>query len=230
MKIRSLHVVAGFALATAMSSPAMAVLVVGSPQVNLGNVLPSPVTAVSNDLLQTSLSSVTGEGPGNVRNGTTGTAAENNATNPASVWGQTTTTYTLNTVTSALGYDITAINVFSGWQDDRANQSYRLFYSLVGSAAFIQLGGDIVAGPAGNAQGSTLTQTFDTTGAAILTGVDAIQFVQFNGPAANDGTGTVYREFDVIGTATSAAIPEPATASLALMAMGGLMLRRRRMA
>lgn len=229
MSIRSIHAVAGFALATAMSAPAMAVLVVGSPQVNPGNVLPSPVTAVNNDLLQTSLLSVVGEGPGNVRNGTTGTASENAGANPASVWGQTTTTYTLNTVTATLGYNITAINVFSGWNDTRADQSYRLFYSLVGSAAFIQLGGDIIAGAGTNTNpSSTLTRTFDTTGAAILSGVDEIRFVQFDGPASFDGTGTVYREFDVIGSATT--IPEPATAALGLLALGGLMLRRRKLA
>lgn len=225
MKFRALPAFAAVALVTAMSAPAMAVLVVGSPQVNLGNVLPSPVTAVSNDLLQTSLLSVSGEGPGNVRNGTTGTAGENAGANPASIWGQTTTTYTLNTVTATLGYDIHAINIFSGWNDDRADQSYRIFYSLVGSAAFIQLGGDITAGPAGNVQGSTLTRTFDTSGAAILSGVDAIQFVQFDGPAQFDGTGTVYREFDVIGAATT--IPEPTTAVMGFLALAALATRRR---
>lgn len=227
MKFRSLPALTAIALVTIMSAPAMAVLVVGSPQVNLGDVLPSPITAVSNDLLQTSLLSVIGEGPGNVRNGTTGTSSENNGTNPASIWGQTTTTYTLNTVTSALGYNITAINIFSGWNDDRADQSYRIFYSLVGSAAFIQLGGDITAGPAGNVQGSTLTRTFDTTGAAILTGVDEIRFVQFDGPAQFDGTGTVYREFDVIGSATAATVPEPTTAVMGFLALAALATRRR---
>jgi len=210
------------------NSNAMAVLMVGEAQVNLGNVLPSPIIAIAGDLLQANLASVTGEGPGNVRNGTTGTAQENSGTNPASVWGQTTTTYNLNTVINTLGYDINEVRVFSGWQDDRADQSYRLFLSFVGDVSFFQVGGDIIAGPVGNVAGSTLTRTYDTTGAAIFSGVDAIRFVQFDGPATNDGTGTVYREFDVLGSAT--VIPEPATASLGLLALGGLMIRRRRMA
>lgn len=203
---------------------AQAALVVGSAQISLGNVLPGPVIAVSGDLLETSVASFSGEGGGNVRNGTTGTAAENNGTNPAQIWGQTTTIYNLDTSVNTLGYSITGVNVFSGWTD-RSSQSYQLFYSLVGDAAFVQLGGDIIAGPGNGVTASVLTRTYDTTGAAFLTGVDAIQFVQIDGPAALDGTNTVYREFDVLGTAT---VPEPTSFALVGLALAGMCAASRR--
>jgi len=190
----------------ACAASANAALLVGEPQVNAGDVLPAPIIAVAGDLLETSVASFSGENAGaNPRNGSTGTAQANDATDPAVIWGQATTVYNLDLSAAPLGYDITAINVFSGWQDDRADQSYRIFYSLVGDAAFVQLGGDIVAGPVDNVPGSTLTRTYDTSGAAFLTGVDAIQFVQFDGPALYDGSETVYREFDLFGSPSATA-------------------------
>lgn len=198
-------------------------LVVGEAQINSGNVAPSPITAVSGDLLETSVASVTGENAGaNVRNGTTGTAGENSGTNPATAWGQTTTTYNLDLTGAGGGYEIFDINVFSGWNDSRSAQSYQIFYSLVGESDFIQLGGDIIAGT--NAQESVLTRTYNADGSAVLYGVDAIRFVQINGPLLHDGTGTVYREFDVIGKA----IPAPAALPAGLALLGFAAMRRRR--
>lgn len=224
-----LAVALALGLLTTGAMPSQAALIVGQAQINTGNVAPSPITAVAGDLLETSVASFSGENANaKVRNGTTGTALENTAgINPAQIWGQTTTTYNLNTSVNTLGYDITSVNVFSGWRDDRSDQSYRLFVSYVGDANFVQVGGDIIAAVTGNVGASILTRTYDSTGAAFATGVDAIRFVQFDGPSPLDGTQTVYREFDVIGTATQP-IPEPATAALGLMGVAGLMLRRRR--
>lgn len=183
-------------------------LQIGQEQFNSGNVAPSPITAVSNDLLQTNLASVTGEnGSPLVRNGSTGAAHENSGSNPAQVWGQATTTYNLDVSVNTFGYDISEIRLFSGWTDARAGQSYELFYSLVDDAAFTSLG--TISALVSN--GSLLTRTYNLDATAFLTGVDAIRFVQIDNGTA--GTGTVFREFDVIGVAS---IPEPGTFTMLL--------------
>lgn len=198
---------------------AASTLMIGEAQFNAGNVTPSPITAVSGDLLETSVASVTGENGGaNVRNGTTGTAHENTGTNPASVWGQTTTTYNLDLTGAGGGYAITDINVFSGWSDGRAGQSYEIWYSQIGSSDFILLSAvqELVS------DGSLLTRTYNTDGSVVLMNVDAIRFVQVNSGLA--GTGTVFREFDVIGKA----IPTPAALPAGIALLGLAAARRRR--
>jgi hypothetical protein len=187
-------------------SPAMAALIIGQSQFNAGNVLPSPITAVSGDLLETSVSSFSGENASAlVRNGTTGTAHNTTAPNPAIVWGQGTTTYNFDVTTNTLGYDIAEIRLFSGWNDGRAGQSYNIEYSLIGNPSFLLLG--VVSDL--RTDGSLLTRTYDNGGGFILSGVDAIRFNQINNGLA--GTGTVFREFDILG---SASVPEPASIAI----------------
>ena len=194
---------------------AFASLIVGEQQFNTGNVLPSPLIASNTDLLQTSFLSVSGENASaTVRNGSTGTAYANIAPDLAVIWGQTTTTYNLDLSVNTFGYDISEIRLFSGWSDARAGQSYQMFYSLVGNAAFTSLG--TVSAPQSN--GSLLTRTYDSDNTPILSGVDAIQFTQINNGSA--GTGTVFREIDLLGVAT---VPE--TGSLALLVLGITFLR-----
>ena len=49
-------------------------------------------------------------------------------------------TYTLNTAVNTLGYNISSIAVFGGWNDNgRDQQLYRAAYSVVGSPLFIDL-------------------------------------------------------------------------------------------
>jgi hypothetical protein len=206
-----------FALVLFSGSTVMGALVVGESQWNAGNVLPLPIIAVSGDLLETSVASATGENASaNVRNGTTGTAQNNATPDPAKVWGQDTTTYEFDLAASPQGYDIDEIRLFSGWGDGRAAQSYRIHVSTVGDASYQQLGTDIAVNGSG---GSLLTRTYDNGGVPIATGVDAIQFEFYNGPQTYDGNQTVYREFDVLGTAT---VPEPSTACLAALGLLGL--------
>ena len=199
-------------------------LVVGQSQYNSGNVLPSPIIAVSGDLLETSVASVTGENASaNVRNGTTGTAANTVAPDPANAWGNVTTTYNLDITTNTLGYNISEIRLFSGWTDGRAGQEYNIEYSLVGAPlTFLALGS--VTDPQTN--GSLLTRTYDDSGANILSGVAAIQFIQDT--VGLDGTRTVFREFDVLGGAVPKPIPEPSTIILTVLGLMGLGCRRRR--
>jgi len=170
---------------------AQAALVVGEVQFNAGNVLPSPTIAVSGDLLETSVAGVTGENTGaEVRSGTTGTAG---SSPPGGVWGETVTTYTFDTSTAVDGYNIEEIRLFSGWTDGRAGQSYKIEYSLVGDGGFTELG---TVDATAYSNGSLMTRTYDDASLVMISGVDQIRFTQIDQGLA--GSGTVFREFDVI--------------------------------
>jgi len=173
-------------------------VVVGEQQFSAGDVLPSPIIAVNNDLLQTSLSSVTGEVANQKpRNGTTGTAMENSTQDTAATQ-LAMVTYNLNLTAAPRGYDITEIRLFSGWDGGRAGQSYRISYSLAGTpATFIDMG---TVSALTAAKGSMLTRTYDRTGATILKGVAGLRFTMIDNGYA--GSGTVFREFDVLGVET----------------------------
>ena len=198
------------AIAVAMlfliSYAAQAALVVGQQQFNSSTcpsgggsgVLPSPIIAVSTDLLQTSVSSVSGElAAGKWRNGTTGITCSVTAQDPAG-YSQTTSTFNLNTTTNPLGYSLSTIRVFSGWADGRAGQSYAIYYALVGSPSTFTLLGTVSAPLTG---GSLLTSTYESTGQYMLNGVSAIRLVMIDNGLA--GSGTVIREIDVIGVPTT---------------------------
>ena len=214
------------ALFTLAVSCAHGALVVQT-QIDL-NLPPSTFQPLAGDLLETSVSSVSFENPlALVRNGTaTGAPAFADPVGsgpfPAQVWNQPTTTYNFNLTTSPLGYDITLIQAYSAWAD-RYNQSYRIFYTQVGSPTFFQLGTDIVATATGTS--SIITRSVDSVpGTSILSNVSSIEFRQFDGPGPNDGIETVYRELDVVGFAS---IPEPTTSVLGLGAAILLLYRRR---
>jgi adhesin/invasin len=173
-------------------------LAIGGQQFSAGDVLPSPIVAVSGDLLETRVADVTGEiANTNLRNGTTGTAQEGSAENPAAV-GMTTVTYSLDLTASPSGYDIREILLFSGWGDARTGQSYRIEYALAASPSTFAVLGTVSA--ALTTSGSLLTRTYDLTGATILTGVGALRFMMIDDGLA--GSGTVFREIDVLGAAT----------------------------
>jgi MYXO-CTERM domain-containing protein len=196
--------------------------VVTTIQFNSGNVLPSPIVAVSTDLLQTSVFSVTGEVANqNLRNGTTGTASDATVGDPANVGPSSffTTTFDLDISTNIYGYDITEFRLFSGWIDPRASQNYEIAYSLVGSSSFATL----LTVTNNQSGGSLLTRTYDDTSAPLISGVDAVRF-NFLDPNGVALERTVYREIDVIGTAT---IPEPSAALLGGLGLLALLRRRR---
>ena len=131
--------------------------------------------------------------------------------------------------TRPLGYSITSIQTFAGWDDARIQQAYEVWYSQVGSASYVQLGGAVTNRVDGSnpVNGSTRITIAEDTLPYLVTGVDSLQF-RFSDatpPLPSDNMTTAYREVDVLGVAT---IPEPATMLLLLCGGGLVALRRRR--
>lgn len=189
---------------------ANAATVLGELQQNSGDVLPSPIVAVGDDLLQTALDSVTGEPATGavVRDGATGTAREGGGTG-TSLWiddgGSTSTVYNLDVSVNTSGYDIREIRVFTGWDSNRAQAGYELYYSVVGDTNFTLLGTVLSPADQGAANSSAdrmfMTRTYDDGGGTIagLTGVDAIRFEWDFTDNVNGGTrGPVVREIDIL--------------------------------
>ncbi|MDB6136058.1 MAG: Immunoglobulin I-set domain protein [Verrucomicrobiales bacterium] len=132
-------------------------------------------------------------------------------------------TYSLNIAANPLGFNISSIAVYGGWNDNgRDQQLYTVAYSMLGSSAFIDLP-TVNFNPAvdANLQSATRTVLTNDSGDFIATGVDEIRFT-FNSPAPENGY-TGYTELDVIG---SPSVPEPA--SLTFLAATGLLLAGKR--
>jgi len=125
-------------------------------------------------------------------------------------------TATLDTSVNEQGYEITEIRSFAGWNQNGAslaNQKYQVLVSTVDTPLFLPLG-TFEYSPFDSAStqetGATKMVLTKNGGGVIASGVDAIRFVAldhgFN--SADGGTpgidGTVYLEFDVIGTAVTA--------------------------
>jgi hypothetical protein len=130
-------------------------------------------------------------------------------------------TFILNTTTNIKGYDISSIVSLAGWDDGRANQDIQIAYHKVGEAVatWHVLGTYNNAGATGG-DFSTKITVFDDQSGYIMTGVDKISFAALNAHSY----GTLVTEWDIFGT--SAPIPEPA--ALGLLALGGMLLARRR--
>lgn len=131
-------------------------------------------------------------------------------------------TYNLNLAASPLGYNISQIDVYGGWNDaGRDQQRYNVLYSTVGNpATFIPLTSvDYQPANPTNVQSATRVRITDTL-SNLATGVAAIRF-DFTPAVENGHTG--YAEIDIIGTP----VPEPTTAGLLGLASLGLLWRRR---
>jgi autotransporter-associated beta strand protein len=110
-------------------------------------------------------------------------------------------TYSLGS--SPTGYDLTAVNLFSGWQDtgrstiNLANLSYS---TVAAPGTFITIGGtgDNFAGGAAN------LASFTAPGGVLATGVSSIRF-NFGASQQNGYVG--YRELEVVGTVTGGVLP-----------------------
>ena len=122
--------------------------------------------------------------------------------------------------TNIYGYDLTGLNVYSGWDSGLANQDYTIEVSTYDSADYYTL--TSVTQTASNV--ALVTSIFEDDSGIVATNVDAIRFTHHT--ASSNGRGS-YREIDVLGVAST--VPEPSTVALfiGLGALGFVALRRR---
>jgi hypothetical protein len=133
----------------------------------------------------------------------------------------TSVTYALDTAAHPLGYDLSSIVVYGGWNDSgRDQQLYQVLYSTTANPTnFVNLASaDFNPNVPADTQSATRSTITDTTG-RLATGVAALRF-NFLSPE-NGYTG--YAEIDVLGSAT---VPEPAGCALLCIGAAALMARR----
>lgn len=192
--------VAGNATSDTATITVLPSILVVSNIFNSGNVSPS-IACLNNDLIQTSLASVSPAASGNnftglnMRNGSTGAANANTTANPGNIMDAGTYDFVLNTNSAPDGYDITSIVTYSGWTDFRAGQDHSLWYQTVANSSFVQITNISFAATAGS-----LRVAVNQSSGAIASGVRTIRVV------VNQST-FVYRELDVTGTATVVPVP-----------------------
>lgn len=110
--------------------------------------------------------------------------------------------FNLNLSSNPLGYDLTEIHSYSGWNNVLPSQDFTIEVSDVGSLDFTSLGRFTYAA---NNQVHMVSIT-DDAGGLLASGVDVIRFTHHSN-GTNDARGS-YRELDVV------VIPEPSTAAM----------------
>ncbi|HEX8310240.1 MAG TPA: PEP-CTERM sorting domain-containing protein [Chthoniobacteraceae bacterium] len=133
-------------------------------------------------------------------------------------------TYTFNTTINAFGYNLSEINIYTGWNDNgRDNPEYNLLYSTISAPdTFLQLASVNYTDGPGNVPASIKSSVTDTT-SFVAQGVKSVRF-EF---PRQENDWVAYRELDVIGVA---AVPEPTSAMMLGIGTAGLigMIRRRK--
>jgi hypothetical protein len=123
-------------------------------------------------------------------------------------------TYTFNTGTATLGWDISGITSFASWDSSSGGRSVQ-GYSVV--ATLMNASSVTVVSAGSHAVSGFAATKVDITGLG-LTGVKSLTFSDFVGAPA--GLGNIYHEIDIFGTAT---VPEPGTIVLLVTALLGLL-------
>lgn len=130
---------------------------------------------------------------------------------------------------SATGYDISSIISTTGYTVNRVSQNYDVRAHLV-SGTWVDLCttngsvGEYTSYDPSWMATEEVQVTFNNAGSAMVTGVAALEFTfhdSSNSGYANGAPEAVYREIDVLGTAT--ATPEPGTIILLTTALTGLL-------
>jgi PEP-CTERM motif len=230
------------ALAGSLALSAQAQVITTTSSLNDGSIF-----AVSNsDLFQTNLASVTASGGFSgfannslalLTNGSFGGANTDGASSVAPFAG-TTLTFNFNLSVNTLGYTLTNLRTYVGWDSGRDGQEYSVAYSTVAApSSFTLLASVPQFNPAGVPFANAHTLVSLTDGSGVLaSGVASVRFT-FTG---FENGGTAYREFDAFGSATGAvtpptpgltAVPEPSTYGLMGVALlGGIIVLKRRRA
>ena len=131
---------------------------------------------------------------------------------------------------NTLGYTLTNLSTYAGWNAGRDGQEYTVSYSTVGApGTFTTLTTIPQFNPTGVpfADAHTLVSLTDSTG-VLATGVAAVRYT-FTG---FENGGTAYREFDAFGSPTTGpgnpGVPDAgSTAALLGLGLGALAFARR---
>ncbi len=146
------------------------------------------------------------------------------------IWSDSSITLTFDTTVNKKGYDITGIQTYAGWNigaAGRSNQGYQIDITFVGGKTATLLAKQSWANPDPVSYWTQVTIA-NESGTGVLsngsgvsaTGVESITFSQTD-PAAAYGGPAAYREFQIIGAATT--IPEPSTIMMVVTGMIGLL-------
>jgi len=123
--------------------------------------------------------------------------------------------FNLNVSSNTLGYNITQIDSFAGWDgggtQTQANQKFTVEYSVVGSDTWTSLA-SVDFNPFSNTNSNTPAYSqciiADYDSGILASGVDALRFV-YDDPTISGGAngGTVLQEIDIHGVPTSTSKP-----------------------